>query len=516
MIRRFMLIVLLAAGVGLALRAVRLDERPMHNDEGVNALRFGALWQRGVYKYNPDEFHGPTLAYATWAMARVTKAPDFDHLTENRLRALTVLFGVGLILLLALTVDGLGRNATAWAALFTAVSPAMVFYSRYYIHEMLLVFFTFLAIAAGWRYWRSRRLEWALLAGAGLGLMCATKETFVLALAAGGLALGLNQVWNRLIDASGPPVKAARLNLWHLAAGLAVWLMVAADLFSSFFTQPGGLLNFFRSFPAWFHRAGGDSAHIHPWYFYLQRLLWFRAPRGPLWTEGLILVLALLGAAAGFKRSHLGRASASFVRFLALYTFLLTGFYSLIAYKTPWCLLSFWHGTILLAGVGAGVLGRRFRQRWPRMAVSVLLLAGVVELGWQAWQVAVPYAADRRNPYVYAQTSAEVLDLVERVEALAGAQGQNGRMIIQVVAPESDYGPLPWYLRRFKQVGWWDRVPESSFAPVMIVSSALHASLEEQQSYHMAGYFALRPQVLFQLYVREELWRDYLRRLPER
>ena len=45
-----------------------------------------------------------------------------------------VLFGVGLILIFGLMVDGLGRGGTVWAALAAAISPAMVFYSRYYIH----------------------------------------------------------------------------------------------------------------------------------------------------------------------------------------------------------------------------------------------------------------------------------------------------------------------------------------------------------------------------------------------
>ena len=63
-----------------------------------------------------------------------------------------VAFGVGLILLLALLADGLSRAALCWAAFFTAISPAMVFYSRYFIHEMLLVFFTLVALAGGWRW----------------------------------------------------------------------------------------------------------------------------------------------------------------------------------------------------------------------------------------------------------------------------------------------------------------------------------------------------------------------------
>ena len=175
----------------------------MHNDEAVNAIKFGQLWEHGGYKYDPNEHHGPSLPYATFAVSRLTGAPkDFDQFSESRLRFTTVLFGIGLILLLPLVADGLGRNATLWAALFTAVSPAIVFYSRYYIHEILLVFFTFLALAAGWRYWRSRRIGWALLAGAGVGLMDATKETFVITLAAAALALGLNHLWNRWLDAA--------------------------------------------------------------------------------------------------------------------------------------------------------------------------------------------------------------------------------------------------------------------------------------------------------------------------
>ncbi len=191
---------LLAASVALALRCPRLEQRPMHNDEAVNAeavnaIKFGQLWEHGLYKYDPDEHHGPALFYSTLAIARLTSSPDFDHLTATKLRLVTVLFGVGLVLLLPLIADGLGRRATVWAALFTAASPAMVFYSRYYIHEMLLVFFTFLALAAGWRYWRTRRIGWALLAGAATGLMHSTKETFVITLVAAALALALNRPW---------------------------------------------------------------------------------------------------------------------------------------------------------------------------------------------------------------------------------------------------------------------------------------------------------------------------------
>jgi uncharacterized protein (TIGR03663 family) len=322
---------LVATGVGLIVRCPGLTQRPMHNDEAVNAIKFGELWTDGRYRYDPNEHHGPTLIYATYTLARLSAAPGFSVLSEATLRAVPVAFGIGLILLLPLVVDGLGRRSAIWAGFFTALSPAMVYYSRYYIHELLLVFFTFLALGAGWRYWRTRRLGWMVLAGTGLGLMYATKETFVITLAGVAVGLVLNTAWNRWLDASGRPERAPRLSHAHLAIGTAACVLVAVLLFSSFFTNASGPLDSIRTYLPWLKRAGGESPHIHPWYFYLRRILYFGGANGPLFTEACIVVLACIGAAAGFIRRKLGRTNASFVRFLCFYTFALTAAYSVIS-----------------------------------------------------------------------------------------------------------------------------------------------------------------------------------------
>src|SRR6185436_12482937 len=140
------LALLLAIAAALALRVPRLDTRPLHNDEAVNAIKVAELWQQGRYAYDPDEYHGPTLHYATLPVLWLSGARNSDELKDATLRVAPVVFGVALLLLLPLFSDGLGRHAVAWAALFIAVSPAMVFYSRYFIHEMLLVFFTALML----------------------------------------------------------------------------------------------------------------------------------------------------------------------------------------------------------------------------------------------------------------------------------------------------------------------------------------------------------------------------------
>src|SRR6185312_9623507 len=180
----------------------------------------------GRYAYDPDEFHGPALHYATLPFLWLSGARNPDEVKDATLRLAPLVCGVGLILLLLLFADGLGRHAVVWAAILTAVSPAMVFYSRYFIHEMLLVFFTALTLGAGWRYAQTRSARRAVVTGAGLGLRFATKETFV----------------------------------------------IRVLLFSSFFSNFAGLLDSARTYLPWLKRAEGLSPYIHSWSFYLERL----------------------------------------------------------------------------------------------------------------------------------------------------------------------------------------------------------------------------------------------------
>ncbi len=523
------LAVLLIAAAALALRLPQLAQRPLHNDEAVNAFKVSELWQEGRYVYDPDEYHGPTLHYATLPFLWFSGAANADELPDATLRLAPVAFCVGLILLLLLFGDGLGRSAIVWAACFTAVSPAMVFYSRYFIHEMLLVFFTALTLGAGWRYLQTRSARWALLAGAGLGLVATTKETFVLSVAAMGLA-GIITAWWSMREWKGDiPVAqtcpeatgmspfrclGSLRDFWNwkhaaLACGaaFAIWLL----LFTSFFTNAAGPLDSVRTYLPWLERAGGESFHIHPWYFYLHRLAWFHPAKSPVWSESLILGLAVVGTAV----SLLGKKSPLH-RFLALYTIILTGLYSAISYKTPWCLLNFYLGMILLAGVGAAALVEFCRGRSLKLVAITVLSALTLQLTWQAWRASFVFAADPRNPYVYAQTAPNLLELMRRVDGIAQVAPTSYETVVKVMAPGSDYWPVPWYLRRFRQIGWYDELPAAPFAPVMLVSSEFKARCDDQsdRKWIMAGIYVLRPGKFFELYVELELWKKYVATLP--
>jgi uncharacterized protein (TIGR03663 family) len=380
---------------------------------------------------------------------------------------------------------------------------------------MLLVCFTLWLIAAVWRYFQRPSLGWALLAGASLGLMYSTKETFVLPVLAMIGAAALTRVWERKI-LMAPSTPSIRWQRSHAVAALLAAGLVALLFFTSFFTNASGPIDSVRTYLPWLKRAGGDSPHIHPWFFYLERLVYFKEAKGPVWSEGLIVCLAAIGGVAALARAGTAGVNGSFARFLTFYTVLLTAAYSLIAYKTPWCLLGFLQPMILLAAIGAVWLVAQCRDRALQVALSLILLLAAAQLCWQAWRASYPFAADRRNPYVYAQTVPDALRLVQKVQALAKVSPDSYGMLVKVMVPESEYWPLPWYLRQFTRVGWWGQLPADPYAPVIIAGAQFHAALDDKsdRKWLMVEYFELRPKTFLELYVEYGLWEKYVQSLP--
>ena len=516
----FAILMLVVTAGAVALRVPRLALRPMHCDEAVHADKFGDLYDRGHYRYDPYEFHGPTLNYLTLLPAWLGGAERYADIDETTLRIVPVAFGLLTVLLLLLLGDGLGYPAAICAAVLTAVSTAMVFYSRYYIQETLLVCFTLATIVGGWRYVRSGSVGWCVLAGAGLGLMHATKETWIIPAAAMVAALVCTGVWQRL--------RGARLDLgrrvwnWRLAAGLVAGVVVSVVLFTSFFTNASGPLDSIRTYVYCFCRAGGGEGtpHVHPWHFYLEMLTFARYGRGPAWSEGLIVVLAVAGAVAGITGRGLGKASAPLVRFLTFYTVFTTVIYSVIPYKTPWCLLGFLHGMVLLGGVGAVAIVRWVPSLPAKIVAGVLLAGAAGQLAWQAHRASYRLYDSRYNPYVYAHSLRGVVRLGRRAEQLAAVHPDGHDMLIRMVAPDKhDFWPVPWYLRRFGRVGYHRHLPpggERGVAMLIFTAGAweqfppaLQGRLLDANEYQLEHY-GLRPAVVLAVSIRRELWRKFM------
>jgi uncharacterized protein (TIGR03663 family) len=505
--RLFAISFLAVLAAGSALRIPRLDLRPMHGDEAVHAVKFGELLERGRYRYDPEEYHGPTLYYSTLPVAWLTGTRRFEGLTETMLRIVPVLFGIATIGLLWFVRDGLGRGAALAAAALAAVSPALVFYSRYYIQESLLVFFTFLAIVAGWRFVRGGRAAWAVLAGIALGMMHATKETSILVfagLAFGGVAVRILARRDR--DARGTRSELSRAGL---LAGAAAAVSVSVLLYSAFFREPSGPLDAVRSLRSYAERAVGDGLHDHPPGYYLGLLLHVHYAPGPRWSEALLVGLGGLGAAAALAGRGPARADRGLARFLAFSTLFLVIVYSVLPYKTPWNLLGFVHGLTLLGGMGLAVLVGLLRRPVLRTALLVAFGVGVLNLAAQAHRASFRFPADPRNPWVYAHPTNDAVRMANRVVDLASVHPQGREMRVHVISP--DYWPLPWYFRSLRRVGYWDVPPRLPDAAVIVVHRDLAAEVDRRvDREYVRSYHGLRPDVTLVLYVERGLWERYV------
>jgi uncharacterized protein (TIGR03663 family) len=450
---------------------------------------------------------------------------------------LPALFGIALVGLVWLLREELGLGAMLCAAVLTAVSPAMIFFSRYCIHEMLLVCFTFGAIVALWRWrrevvwcddqdaqcgrWsRLRQGLWLVLLGLCIGMMHASKETCVFALFA------------MLVAAVAIP-DFRRLGVRRLACSGLIVLLSAAGIsalfFSSFLRNPEGVIHSLTTYFHYLGQASGEGSvgrHVYPWDYYLRILFWWPGQGRMIWSEASIAVLALVGLVAGFLGKGLGPTRPSMARFLGVYTLVLILAYSAVPYKTPWCALSFLHGMILLGGLGAAVLLRVAPGYVGKALVAVLLLAATGHLAWEAWQASFVAYEDPRNPYVYSHTTNDIPRLAQRVAEIAAAHPDAQNMHIQVICPDSDFWPLPWYLRRFHRVGWFDEMPKGPAAPLIIAWPTMEKSLRrylyvKQPPGHRPLYVPvpandggddwwLRPYVPIRAYAQLNLWNRYL------
>jgi len=182
--------------------------------------------------------------------------------------------------------------------------------------------------------------------------------------------------------------------------------------------------------------------------------------------------------------------------------------------------LSFLHGMILLAGVGAVTLLASVKRRGPRAVLVVLLLGAVGHLAFQTYRANFVYYADSRNPYVYAHPTPEVFAIVEKVKEYADLPGlgRSGTVPIQIAAPGNDYWPLPWYLRAY-QVGCYAEIPDE-VGPLILISDKLEEALarklyvetprEKQRMYlylfEAPNYLWFRPGVKMLGFVRKDLW----------
>jgi uncharacterized protein (TIGR03663 family) len=499
--RHYLLIGLVIVAVAAVLRLFDLGATPMHNDEGVNGFFVTRLVRQGQWVYDPANYHGPTLFYLALS------SEILFGLTTEAMRLVPAIFGIGVVALTLALRPFIGSIAALVAAALLALSPGMAYISRYFIHEMLLVFFTLAIVVSLLWYLRDGRERFLLAAAVALAGHFATKETGVISIGVLAIALLVGELYVRFRvgEQPGRPVGpgrkrrpspsegdwraiwAARFTPERLVTAALAFAVVHVLLFTSFGTNLDGVLDSFATFAIWTQTSG--ETQTQPLYQYLA---WMARP------EVHILVLGTLG---GLLAAWQGR-NRLYV-FIGLWALGITMAYSLISYKTPWVAINM----IVPLAILGGIFVRHFVATVRSNRLQVLGAAGLAGLiaagAYQAVDLSFRHDDDETYGYVFVHTVRDMYGLMaeaERVAAQAGDQG-NG---IAVFLPE--YWPLPWYWRDQPNAVFWGSVVLTEEAVILAnvnQDEAVTGMLGDR--YVRGNVYTLRPSVDVAVWIRSDL-----------
>src|SRR5262245_2894236 len=525
------IVFILAVIVAVWLRFDQIGVKPFHHDEGVMSHFLLNLANSGEYKYNPDNYHGPTLFYFALVALRVFGANDFA------LRFTPALFGVLTVLMVWLLREHLGSVGTPVAAFLMALSPGLVYFSRDFIHEMSFGCFSLGIVVGAWRYAESKNFYWLALTATSAGLLFATKETAIITavvMIIAVLCAAALDVMRRLIRRREiTPAAFAREfrrdcldvapSLDHALAAAMIFVFINVIFYASFFapqTYPDGSKHIYwsgvtdavRSVFLWASRSGGE--HVKDFWYYIGILYKLELP---LFIGSLLAGIFIV------------RRGTRFWLFVAAWTLGITLAYSIIGYKTPWLALSFLIPMALVSGHAAERVYRAaplisLRLLWAAALATVLIFN--VRLAWvvnfekyddngnssgygveQGRRLSLKPYVDGLYGYVYAQTDRDIFRFAQAIKSEADKTPAPYDTPIYVSSP--DYWPLPWYLRDYKGVAYSGGMPAGGAAQIsqsIIIANANQRSLLDGAPGWRAlpQSFTLRPGVELVIYVRDD------------
>ncbi len=174
----------LFAGLALAALGLRLwdlDGRTMHYDESLHVHYAWRLATGEGYSHSPW-MHGPFKVDLTALMLKISDS-DFGA------RLGYALFGSALVALPYFLRAHLGRTGAVVTSILLALSPSMLYLSRFARDDILMAFWALALLVLIWRYLNEEKDRYLYMASAVLALAFATMETSYIVVAVFGAAL---------------------------------------------------------------------------------------------------------------------------------------------------------------------------------------------------------------------------------------------------------------------------------------------------------------------------------------
>jgi uncharacterized protein (TIGR03663 family) len=444
--------------IALFVRLWSLDLRLFHHDEAVHAWFSYRLLNEGIYIYDPS-YHGPFLYYVTAGMFALLGDSDLVG------RILPALFGAALIpMVYAIYRLGyLDRRQTLVASLFIALSPELVYFSRFLRQDIFQLAFTLLLLVALLYYQSSGRLRYAALAGLAAGLGMTLKEDMPIILGI-FLLYGVYLLWSGKITLPRSWKRDSLISAFLFVGTMLLFYssfgvhpeVILGQLLDPGYVQTNGIISAVNQ-TGWY-QAVEHWVAMHemcricgPWFFYLILLLLYELPIFALAVLGIVQFTtrgssiwsrlrtrtsesndvspdpSLSGVVArilGEKRNPVtDTRREEFMRFSIIWMIGTLAAYAYIGEKVPWLIV---HQLLPMIFVATYLMTAR-KTWFAVLSVAFLLL--------MVWHVSfVP--ADINEPIVQVQNSEDLRTVMALIDASD-----------KVVVSSDNYWPLPWYYR---------------------------------------------------------------------
>ena len=181
--------------VALALRLWELTGRTMHYDEAIHLYYSWRLANLEGFIHSPW-MHGPFQIELVALFLRLFGDTDFAA------RLAYALFGTALVVLPFFLRDHLGRAGAMLTGVMLAISPSLLYFSRFGRNDIIMAVLTVALFTLLWRYSRNPRNHYLYIASAVLAIAFAAKETaYIISAMFGALALLLAIPWSDLAAA---------------------------------------------------------------------------------------------------------------------------------------------------------------------------------------------------------------------------------------------------------------------------------------------------------------------------
>lgn len=169
--------------VALALRLWELTGRTMHYDEAIHLYYSWRLANLEGFVHSPW-MHGPFQIELVALFLRLFGDSDFAA------RLAYALFGTALVVLPFFLRDYLGRAGAMLTGVMLAISPSLLYFSRFGRNDIIMAVLTVALFTLLWKYTRGPRNRYLYVASAVLAVAFAAKETaYIISAMFGALAL---------------------------------------------------------------------------------------------------------------------------------------------------------------------------------------------------------------------------------------------------------------------------------------------------------------------------------------